>query len=104
MVTNIEDKVKNINKKYYEMDLYFIGIEIGVLMTSRKASVKKKAIHICISSSRNLLKTTEIFFKVAEKDGVILNIEKRFFHIGLFLYIPMQEGRFNIHLMDLPSM
>jgi hypothetical protein len=83
---------------------YFLGIDIGVRMTSRKVGVKKKVIHFSIPSSRSLLKTIERFLKVTNKVGVILNIARRLFHVNLFLQIPMQEGRFNIHLMDLPFM
>jgi hypothetical protein len=44
------------------------------------------------------------FLKVTNKVGVILDIARRLFHANLFLQIPMQEGRFNIHLMDHPFM
>jgi hypothetical protein len=59
-------------------------------MTSRKISVKKKAIHLSISSSRSLLMTIKIFLKVTNKDGVILDIAMRLFHVYFFLKIPMQ--------------
>jgi hypothetical protein len=78
------------------MTSYFLGIDIRVRMTSRKASVKKKAIHFGIPSSRSLLKTINRFFKVTNKAGVILDIAKRLFHVDLFLQIPMQERIFNV--------
>jgi hypothetical protein len=80
------------------MDSYFFGIDIRVRMTSRKAGVKKKAAHFGISSSRSLLKTRKRFLKATNKVGVILDIARRLFHVDFFLQIPMQEGRFNIHL------
>jgi hypothetical protein len=63
---------------------YFLGIDIGVKMTFRKSSVKKKVIHFNIPSSRSLLKTIERFLKVKDKVGVILNIIERLFHVDLF--------------------
>jgi hypothetical protein len=86
------------------MDSYFIGIDIRVIMTSRKLGIKKKAIHFGIPRSRSLLKTIKIFLKVTNKARVILDIAGRLFHVDLFLQIPMQEGGFNIHLMELPFM
>jgi hypothetical protein len=83
------------------MDFFFLGIGIGVIITSRKFGVKKKDVHFSIPSSRILLETVDRFIKVAYKDGVILNISKRLFLAYLLLQIPMQEGRFNIHPMDL---
>ena len=47
-VTTSKDKIININKKYDEMVSYFLGIDIGVRMASRKTSVKEKAIHFGI--------------------------------------------------------
>jgi hypothetical protein len=88
----------------YEMACYILGIDNRVRMTSRKAGVKKNAIHFSIPSSRSLLKTIERFLKAENKARVILNIARRLFHVDFFLQIPMQEGGFNIHLMDLPSM
>jgi hypothetical protein len=58
-ITMSDDKVINIKNTYYEMASYFLGINIRVIMTSRKTSVKKKAIHFCIQKSRSLLKTIE---------------------------------------------
>ena len=40
---------------------YFLGIEIGVIMASKKNSVKEKAIHFGIPSSRSLLKAVQGF-------------------------------------------
>ena len=55
-VTTSKDKTINIKNKYNEMVPYFLGIDIGVRMASRKTSVKEKSIHFCIPSSRGLLK------------------------------------------------
>ena len=55
-VTTNKDKIINIKNKYDEMVSYFLGIDIGVIMASRKTSVKEKAIHYGIPSSRSLLK------------------------------------------------
>ena len=52
-VTSILRLGKN---KYDEMVSYFLGIDIGVRMASRKTSVKEKAIHFGIPSSRSLHK------------------------------------------------
>jgi hypothetical protein len=74
-------------------------------MTSRKPGFKKKVIHFGIPSSRSFLKTINyIFLKASNKIAIILDIDRRLFHIDLFLQIPMQEGKFNIHLMDLAFM
>jgi hypothetical protein len=86
------------------MDSYFLGIYIRVIMTSRKVDIKKKYIHFSISSSRSLLKTIKRFLKAENKAKVIMDIVRRLFHVYLFLQIPMQEGRFDIHFMDLPFM
>jgi hypothetical protein len=83
---------------------YFLGIDIRVRMTSRKADIKKKSLHFGIPSLRSLLKTINRFLKETNKAGVILDIAKRLFHVDFFLKIPMQEGGFDIHLMDLPFM
>jgi hypothetical protein len=37
-----ENKVINIKNKYYEMVTYFLGIDIGVRMTSRKSVSRRK--------------------------------------------------------------
>ena len=47
-ITTSKDKIINIKNKYDEMVSYFLSIDIGVRMTSRKTSVKKKAIHFGI--------------------------------------------------------
>jgi hypothetical protein len=73
-------------------------------MTSREVGFKKKVIHFRIPSSKSLLNTIQKFLKTTYKAGVILNIVKRLFHVDLFLQSPMQEGGFNIHLMDFPFM
>ena len=86
------------------MTSYFLGIDIMVIMTSRKASIKKKVIHFGIPSSRSLLQTIKRFLKETNKARVILDIGMRLFHADFFLQIPMQEGRFNIHMMKLPFM
>jgi hypothetical protein len=83
------------------MSFYFLGIDIRVRMESRKASVKKKVVHFGILRSRTFLKTIKRFLKVTNKARFILDISKRLFHIHLFLQIPMQEGGFNIHLVNL---
>jgi hypothetical protein len=36
--------------------------------------------------------------------GSLLDISRRLFHVDFFLQISMQEGGFNVHLMDLPFM
>ena len=61
--TTSKDKIININNKYYEMVSYFLGIDIGVKMISRKTSVKEKAIHFGIPSSRILLKAIKGFLR-----------------------------------------
>jgi hypothetical protein len=80
----------NIKKKYYEMASYFLGIDIGVIMTSKKVNVKKKFVHFGIPISRNLLKTIKRFLKVSNKARIILYISMRLFNIDFFLQIPMQ--------------
>jgi hypothetical protein len=57
-------------------------------MTSIQFSVKKKAIHFDIPSSRIFLKTIKRFLKVTNKDGVILDISKRLFHVFIFFVNP----------------
>ena len=86
------------------MASYFLGIDIRVKMTSRKASIKKKAVHFGIPNLRSFLKTIKRFLKEKNKVGFILDISKMLFHVYFFLQISMQEGGFNIHLMDLPFM
>jgi hypothetical protein len=67
------------------MITHFLGIDIGVKMTYRIASVKKKAIYFIIPSSRRLLKAVEIFLKVEGKAIVILNIDTRLFNVNFYL-------------------
>jgi hypothetical protein len=70
-------------------------------MASRKVNVTKKVVHFGIPSSRIFLNTIKRFLKVKNKARVILDIAKRLFHVYFFLQIPMQEDRFNIHLMKM---
>ena len=63
---------------------YFLGIDIGVRMTSRKAGVKKKAVHFGIPRLRSLLKTIKRFLKATNKARVILDIVRRLFHVDFF--------------------
>ena len=83
------------------MASYFLGIYIRIRMTSRKYSVRKKFVHFGIPSSRSLLKTIKRFLKATNKARVIMDIERRLFHVDLLLQNPMQEGIFNIHMMGL---
>jgi hypothetical protein len=100
----IKDKVINIKDKDYEITSYFLGIDIRIIMTSRESIGNKKAIHFGIPRSGRFFKTIKIFLKEKNKARVILDISRRLFHVDLFLQISMQEGEFNIHLMDLPFM
>jgi hypothetical protein len=86
------------------MDSYFLGIDIRIRMTSRESSVNKKVVHFGIPSSGSLLKTIKRFLKVTNMARVILDIARRLFHVDFFLKIFVKEGKFNIHLMDLPFM
>jgi hypothetical protein len=88
----------------YEMDCYFLGIDIRIIMTSRESGVNKKVVYFGIPSSGSLLNTIKRFIKATNKVRVILDIARRLFHVDLFLKIFVQEGIFNIHLMDLPFM
>ena len=63
----------------------FLGIYISVGMEFRKKGIKEKAIYIGITSSRGFIKAIAIFIKAENKDGVILNIARVFFHLILFL-------------------
>jgi hypothetical protein len=83
------------------MDSYFIGIDIKIRMASRKSGVNKKVVHFGIPSSGSLLKSHSGH---TNKARVILDIVRRLFHVDFFLQISMEEGIFNIHLMDLPFM
>ena len=84
------------------MASYFLGIDIKIRMAFRESGVNKKVVHFGIPSSGSFLKTIKRFLKVTNKARVILDIAMRLFHVDLFLQISVQEGGFNIHLMDLP--
>jgi hypothetical protein len=86
------------------MASYFLGIDIRIRMASRESSGNKKSIHFGIPSSGSLLETIKRFLEATNKARVILDIARRLFHVDFFLQISMQEGGFNIHLMDLPFM
>jgi hypothetical protein len=86
------------------MDLYFLGIDIRIRMASRESSSNKKVVHFGIPSLGSLLETIKRFIKVKNKARFILDIARRLFHVYLFLQIFVQEGKFNIHIMDLPFM
>jgi hypothetical protein len=86
------------------MASYFLGIDIRIRMASRESSGNKKAIHFGIPSSGSLLETIKRFLEATNKTRVILDISRRLFHVDFFLQISVQEGRFNIHLMELPFM
>jgi hypothetical protein len=73
-------------------------------MASRKYNVNKKVVHFVIPSSWILVKAIKTILKVTNKVRVILDIAMRLSHVYFFLQIPMQEGEFNIHLMELPFM
>jgi hypothetical protein len=70
-------------------------------MTSKKNGVKKKDTHFSIPIQRNFLRALEIFYEEKKTTIVILSIVNRLFHVNFFFQIPMQEGGFNTHLMDL---
>ena len=53
----------NIKNKYDEMVSYFLGIDIGIRMTSRKTNVKEKAIHFGIPSSGACLRPYKEFLR-----------------------------------------
>jgi hypothetical protein len=86
------------------MDSYFLGIHIRIRMESRESNGNKNVFHFGIPSSRSLIETIKRFLETKNKDIVILDIARRFFHVDFFLQISVQEGGFNIHLMDLPFM
>jgi hypothetical protein len=86
------------------MPSYFLGICIRIIMESIKSRVNKKFFHFGIPSSGSLSKTIKIFLKATNNARVILDIFRRLFHVYFFFQIPMQEGGFNIHIMDLPFM
>ena len=56
MVTTGKNNIIKIKNNDDDIVSYFLGIDIGVKMASRKTSVKEKAIHLGIPSSRSLLK------------------------------------------------
>ena len=66
------------------MASYFLGINIRIIMASRKSGVNKKVFHFGIPSLGSLLKTIKRFLKVENKVGVILDLAKRLFHVDLF--------------------
>jgi hypothetical protein len=99
-----EDKVINIKDKDYEMDSYFLGIYIRIIIASRESSGNKKVVHFGIPISRSFLETIKRFINAETKARVILDIARKLFHVDFFLQISMQKGGFNIHLMDLPFM
>ena len=101
-ITTSKDKIINIKNKNYKILTHFLDVVNIVRMTLRKASILKKAIHFGIPSPRGLLETIKGFLKPKYKAGVCLYKSRRLFHIGFFMQVPMQEGRFNIHLMDFP--
>ena len=72
------------------MVCYFLGIDIRVRMTSRKTGVKEKVIHFGILSLRSFLNPIDRFLKETRKDGLILDIARKLFHVYLFLQIPMK--------------
>ena len=84
-VTTSKYKIINIKNKYDEMVSYFLGIDIGFRMASRKTSVKEKSIHFGIPSSRSLLKAISGFLKETDKARVILNISRRLFHVNFLM-------------------
>jgi hypothetical protein len=86
------------------MASYFLGIDIRIRMEYRESSGNKKVVYFGIPSSGSLLETIKRFLKATNKARVILDISRRLFHVDLFLQISMQEGGFNVHLMDLPFM
>jgi hypothetical protein len=73
-------------------------------MASRKSSINKKFFRFGIPSLGIFLNTINILLKETNKSSVIKHTTTRLFHVDLLLKISMQEGRFNIHLMDLPFM
>jgi hypothetical protein len=97
--------------KDYDMASYFLSIDIRIRMTSRESNVNKKVVHFRIPRSRRFLKTIKRFIKVENKARVIMDMARvimdttrRLFPVDFFLQIFVQEGGFNIHLMDLPFM
>ena len=52
-VTTSKDKIINIKNKCDEMVSYFLGIDIGLRMASRKTNVKEKA---CLMPYKDFLR------------------------------------------------
>ena len=77
------------------MTIDSFSIDIVIEMTSIKSSISKKAIHFGIPSTGGLLKTIKRFLKATNKLG-------RLFHVDFFMQVSMQEGGFDIHLMEFP--
>jgi hypothetical protein len=71
-VTTNEGNFMNIKNKDYEMDSYFLGIDIWVRMTSIKDGVKKKVSHFGILQSRIMLYTIKIFLEAKNKARFML--------------------------------
>ena len=49
-----------------------------------------------------MLKTIKRFLKATDKARVIVDKTGRLFHVNFFMQVSMQEGGFDIHLMDFP--
>ena len=62
-VTTSKDKIINIKNKYDEMVSYFLGIDIGVGMASRKTSVKEKVIILAYQDLGACLRPYKDFLK-----------------------------------------
>ena len=62
-VTTSKDKIINIKNKYDEMVSYFLGIDIGIRMASRKTSVKEKAIHLAYQALGACLRPYKDFLR-----------------------------------------
>ena len=54
-------------------------------MASRKTSVKEKAIHFGMPSSRSFLKAIKGFLKSTDKARDFLNISRRLFNVNFLL-------------------
>ena len=86
------------------MASYFLDIDIMMRMAYRESSGNKKVVHFGIPNLGSFLKTIKRLLKAKNKARVILDIDRRLFHVDLFLQISMQEGGLNVHVMDLPFM
>ena len=62
-VTTSKDKIINIKNKYDEMVSYFLGIDIGVRMESRKTNVKEKAIILAYQALEACLRPYKDFLR-----------------------------------------